>query len=477
MTHLAVMICCIAIYLHDAGLKIWAGPGNGPSAIGTLVSLGAVWAAGALAIHRYGRNLDKRGTYRAVLRAEQAAAAVRIASSALLVGAVLAWGWLDAVRSVTGNLVAIDEIVTLAPLVSIMALTWWSLYPIERRIREAALLRHLDEGQPIYRIVGRGAYIFGCIRHQLMLTLLPLVLVMGWVEFVEQGANQGPAWMQSALAGTTSRTCITLAGVGGLFLVAPLGLRIVWDTVPLGPGPMRDCIESVCRRHGVKVRNMLVWRTHGIMTNAAVMGVLPSIRYVLLTDTLLDQLTLREVEAVAAHEVGHVKHRHILWLAGAMLGLLTSTSVVASIIVHVAFGPDAIEAWPGAASALVAVGTGLWLFGYVSRRCEWQADAFAAQHLSGLATSAAIAPTGPVTITGEAVESMVSALDRVAHLNGVPVDRKCWRHGSIRERQRRLATLVGRRVEDVPIDRVMGRLKWLTLLLGGAAAGIIAMAG
>ena len=63
----------------------------------------------------------------------------------------------------------------------------------------------------------------------------------------------------------------------------------------------------------MRYRDILVWRTHSNMGNAAVMGILPHMRYVLLSDLLLETMTDEQIEAVFAHEMGHVVHRHMAW--------------------------------------------------------------------------------------------------------------------------------------------------------------------
>ena len=68
------------------------------------------------------------------------------------------------------------------------------------------------------------------------------------------------------------------------------------------------------------------------------MGVLPWMRYVLLSDVLLERMS-DEIEAVFAHELGHVVHRHMTWyiIFFGMAGLLV-TAVVALL-------PPLPESW------------------------------------------------------------------------------------------------------------------------------------
>ncbi|MFW5652710.1 MAG: hypothetical protein ACOC0P_01590, partial [Planctomycetota bacterium] len=108
--------------------------------------------------------------------------------------------------------------------------------------------------------------------------------------------------------------------------------------------------------------------------------------------------------------------------------------------------------------------------GWCSRKFERQADAFAAQHLSG----GGIRGTENVPISIEAVTAMVSALQLVAELNHIPVKRRSWRHGSIASRQRYLYSLVKKPCRQVSIDRTVVRLKF-SILLALAATIILNM--
>ena len=57
------------------------------------------------------------------------------------------------------------------------------------------------------------------------------------------------------------------------------------------------------------------------MVNAAVIGFLPGLRYVLVSDLLLESMSPIQVEAVFAHEIGHVRHRHVVWYFIFLVGM------------------------------------------------------------------------------------------------------------------------------------------------------------
>ena len=66
-------------------------------------------------------------------------------------------------------------------------------------------------------------------------------------------------------------------------------------------------------RAGTRVRGVYRWKLSekSKKANAALTG-LGSTRRIILADTLLDNYTPDEIEAVLAHELGHHVHRHIL---------------------------------------------------------------------------------------------------------------------------------------------------------------------
>jgi hypothetical protein len=112
-----------------------------------------------------------------------------------------------------------------------------------------------------------------------------------------------------------------------------------------------------------------------------------------------------------------------------------------------------------------------WLFGWVSRRFERQADTFAAHHLS-TSWDPNDAQTG--TITAEAAATVCSALETIARLNAVTPRRRSWRHGSIAWRQAYLQTLVGQPLARLPIDRQIRlvRVAAVMALAAGVAWGV-----
>jgi STE24 endopeptidase len=76
---------------------------------------------------------------------------------------------------------------------------------------------------------------------------------------------------------------------------------------------LRDRLTRLSERAGAKVRGVYEWNLSekSKKANAALMG-LGRTRRIVLADTLLENYTEDEIEAVLAHELGHHAHNHIL---------------------------------------------------------------------------------------------------------------------------------------------------------------------
>jgi STE24 endopeptidase len=405
-----------------------------------------------------------------VLAAERLARWARWLLLAHFAVVVLVFGWLDTVRRAVGDVVLADELIAMLPPLVGLAGIWWAYYPIESRVRAAMLIRQLDAGRAVFPAPGRGRYVWTQMRTHVLFLLVPILLIVTVAEVIDAAAGR---WAWPEWADDTA----TLVAAGLVVLFAPLLTRVVLEVEPVPGGPLRDDLERVCRRHGVRVRSLLLWHTHGTMINAAVMGLVGGLRYVLITDALLDSMSRRQTEAVMAHEIGHIRRHHMPWLLAALLAsivLVVFPLYQAQVgMAAAAEAAGAVPPWMDAASmALVALGVVAVLvaFGWVSRRFERQADTFAARHLSA---STEHGSGEPGRITAEAAATMSSALETIARLNAVPQRRRSWRHGSIAWRQANLERIVGRPAAGLTID---SQVRWIkavsaVVLLAGAGLG------
>ncbi len=110
----------------------------------------------------------------------------------------------------------------------------------------------------------------------------------------------------------------TWAVLMGLFVLlaqlAPLILfPIFYKFEPLDNDDLRMRLVRLGERAGTRVRGVYKWHLSekSKKANAALTG-LGNTRRIILADTLLDNFSAEEIEAVLAHELGHHAHRHIL---------------------------------------------------------------------------------------------------------------------------------------------------------------------
>lgn len=410
----------------------------------------------------------KRGDVHAIISADRMGRALRLVVVFIHLAAVLVLDWLGAVRSVLGDWVLLDELAALAPTLLGLIGTWYLFYPIERRLHQAGLIRQLDEGRPLYPPLSRGRYVLMQVRMQLLLTLVPVLLI---ALISEALAELG----ESTQLPHSSEWMLPLgkvAAAAGVFIFAPLLARVLLDVTPMAQGELRDSLLEVCRRQNVRIRELLVWNTNGTVFNAAVMGLVGPLRYVLITDALLESMSPQQVRAVMAHEIGHVRRHHMPWMVVALLACFAIADYsirLPFIAAYYAglgeFDPtsDAFTLSIGSAQLIVA----LAVFGWICRRFERQADTFAVQHLSREEmqemAGALTFSDGPYfasgAITPQAVYTMSSALHSICRLNMIDPDRPSWRHGSIMWRVNYLRSIIGLPASNLRIDRTVGWLK------------------
>jgi hypothetical protein len=146
-----------------------------------------------------------------------------------------------------------------------------------------------------------------------------------------------------------------------------------------------------------------------------------------------------------------------------MAAAVASIAVLAATVVDASLrlaGPQGDLALGVATGAIAFLG-----LGWISRRFERQADAFAAAELSRR--------SGSGVVDFAAVGIAASALDRVAELAHVDPRRPSWRHGSIRRRQANLKAIAGLPLERLPIDRTVFRIKLATLVAAIVATWLL----
>lgn len=472
-----VIIVILAVVVHDS-FDLFPLVGSEDASAICILTLGPMAALlflGIVAIIGCVRAIDRTGSARLTLRADRILAGVRIGIVVAHCVGVLVVGWLElARRMVGGDAVFIDEALACAPALAGLILTWAMIYPIDRRIHEAVREDALLDGHALPAAPGVFGFVFDHVRHQLVIILLPISIIAAWGEGVRWLARRAQSWtgpVGEFLANPWAVQGLQFAGVLVVILGAPVMIRLAWSTRRLPPGPVRERLEWMCRAQGVTCRDILLWRTRGLMLNGAVIGLARWVRYILLTDGILERLPADEVEAVMAHEMAHARYRHLPWLMAAMIASISVLWILAWMgaervvpLVAPGLSESAQEQFAGAVSVPLALAAGFVIISVISRRFEWQADAFAVKHLSGARRGER------AELTAGAAQTMAGALLRVARLNHLPIEKFSWRHGSIRGRVRRIRGLIGNDSARLRIDRQVRIIKVITAIV---FAGVI----
>lgn len=472
MLHICLLIVFGSMMLHDQGLVlVEAGPDSRWAAplfvVGVCVVLAGVLQSVAVAARK---RAELTGSLRGIEGIDKASAFARVVACGVTFLGIQVFGWLDVVRGFVGDWIVIDELVAIVPMIGVFLAAWWAAYPMERLLREAVFMRMLDEGRPVHPLPSRGGFVWMHTRHHLFLLLLPMLLLWAWNEAISFGsftiyrrASTSEYWagVWQWIQSDTGSLVVVLLQFGGiaiLILLFPLAIRFIWNTVPFTEGSLAQRLMSMCRSQRVRIRSILVWRTGGTMVNGAVLGATGRARYILLTDSLLEYMPEPMIEAVMAHEIAHVKHKHVPWLTAGLLAM----SILLVMLIGYGFVltsrytiEEIAPGWQVAISLWTLVAA-LLGFGWISRRFEWQADAFAVRYLSENMPR----ESGEVAVRLEAVEAMCGALATVAELNHLPPSQFTFRHGSISTRIAKLRSLVGVPVERMPIDQTSRRIKW-----------------
>ena len=167
--------------------------------------------------------------------------------------------------------------------------------------------------------------------------------------------------------------------------VIPFIMSWIWKGKPLKDETLRQRLQQLAQKAGIPYRNIILLQTKSSkLANAWVAGILPRWRSVFITDYLLEHLYPDEIEAVFAHELGHLKHQHLLkqvaWIVlgfGGQLALIRLSLLLFGFLTGI---PSwlywALFMGVNLGVILLLVQFGLMRFW---RRMEFEADAYAAE--------------------------------------------------------------------------------------------------
>ncbi|MCG3188584.1 MAG: Protease HtpX [Burkholderiaceae bacterium] len=311
--------------------------------------------------------------------------------SALLLGWTLLGGldalngWLrDAVLPHWGALayqLALLSVFVLVSALLDLPFEWWRTFRIEQQYG-------------FNRSTGR-LFVADLLKSALVAALLglPLAALVLWI----MGSTGGWWWLWAWVVWTAFNLLILVLYPT---LIAPLFNKFE----PLRDEALAARVQGLMQRCGFAAKGLFVMdgsrrSAHG---NAYFTG-LGVAKRVVFFDTLLSTLTPAEVEAVLAHELGHFKRRHVLKRMGAVFvlslaGLALLGWLASRVWFYTALGVTPNLAAPNDALALLLFALVLPVFGFfvsplaslLSRRHEFEADAYACAQASGADLASAL---------------------------------------------------------------------------------------
>ncbi len=412
---------------------------------------------------------------------------------------VFGWGWATQQVLVMETadalvLAPFAELAVALPYFLILFGAWVIYYDADYLLHRTTLLGPVD--RPFWT---RAGYFFSHLRQFLLLVMLPVLL------FVTQQTL-------SRIAPETTRSdwyrMASVAAVPLLVLVMPLLIKPLLGLGTLPAGLVRDRLEMLAKRLHFRYSDFLLWPTHGASAYAMIVGLIPQVRYVIFTDRILDDLPMNELEAVFGHEVGHAKHGHI-WLYAVFLTL--SMTVLAALLLLIGQQLDAAgvevpkwaEGWLALPPVILAGSYVFLVFGFLSRRCERQADVYGCRAVSCVDPAcrghdlSTVYPERASGLCPTGIRTFVRALERV----GIAMDfrgsdtansqrsvgslfrrlfgwLKAWQHSTMPRRIEFLLSLIDEPGKEQRFQRRVTLLRWgliiglVVVLLGlGQAVG------
>jgi len=307
----------------------------------------------------------------------------------------------------------IEAIIFMALFIGYLVMVWANAHEAYKRIYQPDSIL--------------STYIFSNIAFGIPV-LLPWLLLSGIADLILALPFELPRQILTSPEGETAYFLFFLFSVA---VFGPLIIQKFWRCHPLEAGSYRQRIADLCQRAELKYADILRWPIFGgRMITAGVMGLVGRFRYILVTDALLNLLTPDEIDAVIAHEIGHVKKHHLLFYLLFFIGYMIIAYATFDLIVYlIIFFEPAYRFIFNTGISRTTVTTSLlslviivnflvyfrFIFGYFMRNFERQADTFV------------------YSLFSNAVP-LISTFEKIVAVSGHSPDKPNWHHFSISQR-------------------------------------------
>ncbi len=272
----------------------------------------------------------------------------------------------------------------------------------------------------------RSVFIFSNIKANLPI-VLPWMILTVLYDLV--GLAPWP-WLQQAMASIWGDVFFFGTFLIFVFIFFPPLVKTLWGCRKVEEGPLRDHLVAFCEKQNFSAE-LYIWPLfEGRVITAGVMGVIPGLRYILLTPALLETMTIDELDSVMAHEIGHAKRFHLPLYVFLIGGFVLAGGFIAEPLYYYFFSRDYFYSFVAAVNlspevvrnVAIAVPALLFLliffryiFGYFMRNFERQADL----HV--------------FPVQGDS-RAIISAFEKIAILSGNIREQPSWHHFGIGER-------------------------------------------
>lgn len=275
--------------------------------------------------------------------------------------------------------------------------------------------------------LSRRSYILANISFSIPI-LFPWLLLSGIADIINALPFELPKRFLSTTEGQVAYFLVFLFAVA---IVGPAMIQKFWRCKPLETGYYRRRIENLCQKAGLEYANILYLPIiGGRMITAGVMGLIKKFRYILVTDALLQLLEPEEIDAVIAHEIGHIKKKHLLFYLVFFVGYMLVSFATFDLLIYFILFAEPIYSFINSIGLDQATVTSSifsliiilifliyfrYIFGYFMRNFERQADTY-------------------VYALFDSAQPLISTLEKIAVTSGQPRDKPNWHHFSIKKR-------------------------------------------
>jgi Zn-dependent protease with chaperone function len=313
----------------------------------------------------------------------------------------------------TGRFASLEGAVGITLYLLHVVLIWIFGYPAQEKIFRSSQ--------------ARGPYLRSQLQFNLPV-LFPWILITFLSDLI--GLISAPK-LHSFLNQPLGEMAYVLTFLAVLSIFFPFLIKTWWQCRPIPEGTKQEVISAFCQEMGSPFQQIYLWPAFGgTMLTAGVMGLIKRFRYLLITPALLDLLNPEELKGVVAHEIGHIRKKHLLFYLGFFFGYVLLavffSQWLSGRLFHYPALLNLLQSWrnlsedlPSALLVLpMALGLVLYfrfLFGFFMRNFERQADLFALKVLGA---------SGPI----------VRSLEKIGFYSGQSRNLPSWHHFSIAQR-------------------------------------------